>query len=285
VVTPPIPFFQLNRLEVLAAGNDEASCAIEVTEWLAGTPELGVQAAASALGDAVHMYAASSRRSEGSMPVTVDLRLDFWSDPPALGSRLVGRAWVEPSNGEVLLVRGQIESDQTIVATGVVRALITAVAGSPPPNGATRSPITELVPPIQVMGRHDESAEAVLRLPAARLAGLELTALGEGTIEFSALPGRELERTGDVVHGGAVVVLGSLASAGVLAVSVSPGTPLRRLGLSAEYLRPTPIGVPLRIRARIAHRTKRLASVHAEIATQNGKPTARIYESVELALS
>lgn len=281
--TPPIPFFHLNRLELLAAGDGTATCRTEVTEWLRGTPEIGMQAAAAALGDAVHMYAASSRRSEGSIPVTVDLRLDFWSDPPPLGSRLVGRARVEPTKGQILLVRGQIELGDAIIATGTVRAMMASAAG---PNstsaGVSRAPSIELVPPTAADRHLDKEVDAVLELPAARLARLELAALGDGTIELTALPGQELERTEGVVHGGAVVVLGSLASAAVLASFMPSRARLRRLGLSGEYLRPTPIGVPLRLRARVAHRTKRTASVHAEIVTGNGRPTARIYESVAI---
>jgi len=283
VPTPRIPFFELNRLEPLAAGGDEAVCATEVTAWLAGTPEMGIQAAACALGDAVHMYAASSRRKEGSMPVTVELRLDFWADPPPLGSRLVGRAAVEPATGDILLVRGQIEAGPTIVATGVVRALMAQAGDAPPQNAAApRLPTVEIVPSIRGLHHDGQGVDAVLQLPAARLARLELTALGEGAVELAASPGPELERTDGVVHGGAVVVLGSLVSACVLASDVSPGAHVRRLGVSAEFLRPTPIGVPLRLRARVVHRTKRLANVHAEIASENGRPTARIYESVAI---
>jgi uncharacterized protein (TIGR00369 family) len=283
VTTPGIPFFDLNRFELLAAGDGHASCATEVTPWLAGTPEMGIQAAAAALGDAVHMYAASSRRAKGSMPVTVDLRLDFWSDPPPLGARLVGTANVEPALGDVLLVRGQIESGDTVIATGTARAMLTPASGPPASKGEARRPATvELVPPPASVRHRSEGVDAVLDLPAARLSALELAGLGEGTIEFTAAPGHELERTMGVVHGGAVVALGSLASAGALASSLAGGTHTRTIGLTTEFLRPTPIGSPLRLRARVTHRTRRLATVHAEIVTEDRRPTARLYESVAI---
>jgi uncharacterized protein (TIGR00369 family) len=284
---PIVPFFELNDLHVVDATDGRATVSSGVTPWLAGTPELGVQAGVVALADCVLSFGASSLDS-GRQPVTLTMHLDFWREPPRVGSRLTGTAAVDVTDGEVVLVSGRIEDADGIVATATLRSMLVAFGGGAGNAGerssrpSTQVPVIETVTfPAAPWSEPAGAIEAVTELAAWKLAGIEVQQIGDGVVDLTARPPVELERTEGVVHGGAVPILGQLAVEAALATAV-PGVDARRLDLSAEYLRPTPIGEPMQVRARVVHRSRRVAMVHAELLNSQGKPTARVYESVAL---
>ncbi len=283
IATPPVPFFLLNGLEVHAVGEGGAVCACEVRSWLDGAAELGIQAAAVALADCALNYAVAYRPREGRYPVSLGLRLDFWAPPPASGSRLTGTAEVEQAGGDAFLVRGRIEGPEGVVATATLRTLLVANDARPGPAGPGSSPTVEVVPgPADPWPPAAGPVDAVLSLPAAGLADLRVHRVGDGIVELTARPGAPLERTEGVVHGGAVPILGQLAGAAALA-SAFPGAPAAfRLDTNTEFLRPTFVNAPITIRARVVHRSRRVAAIHAEVLNQDGKPTARVYETAML---
>ena len=116
----------------------------------------------------------------------------------------------------------------------------------------------------------------------AVLAGLELVALGDERIDLRARPGADLERTGGVLHGGAVPLLSGLASSALLAATIRTQQRPRRLDLTADYIRPTPMGTSLSVTSTIVQRTRRLIKIHSEILDAGGRITARVYETAAL---
>jgi uncharacterized protein (TIGR00369 family) len=279
--TPAIPYFLLNQTQVVRVEGSGAEVAIEVRPWLDGTPDIGVHAATVTLADMMLTYGATTRMSAGLMPVSLGLRLDYWRRPAPVGTRLIGRAGVVEADGDVLLVRGQVEDDGQVLATATLRAVLTPIepvasvpSGAPLPRAAVVAVVPTDGPWVGPAG----DVEGILRLRAAALFGLELVRAGDGVVELSARPGADLERTQGVVHGGAVPVMGQLACAAALAsAGLDQG---RRLDTATEFLRPTAVGKPLRTLARVVHRSRRVAMVHAEVVNADGRPTARVYETV-----
>jgi uncharacterized protein (TIGR00369 family) len=243
--------------------------------------ELGIQAATVALADCVLNYAAAHRSSGSRYPVSLGLRLDFWHPPPALGSLLSGTAAVEATTADSFLIRGQIDGPDRMLATATLRSLLVKHGLPPGPSRESTTPLVALVPPPdEGPSEGERSLDAILSLPAAGLAGVRVLRTGDGSVELQARPGAALERTDGVVHGGAVPVLGQLGCAAVLARALPGVAAPRRLDTNTEFLRPTFVGAPLTIRARLVHRSRRVATTHAEILNEKGKPTARIYETV-----
>ncbi|MDE3203880.1 MAG: hotdog fold thioesterase [Acidobacteriota bacterium] len=290
-----LPFCDLNHLEVLEVGGGRARCATTAGPWLAGSDEFGIPSAAAALADMVLMYACSTRSTPGMMPVTATLRVDLWTDPPPVGSRLVGEAEVQGADGDLLLVSGRIGVGGRTVATATIRSMLVPLVIGPGPSlpGATPvSPVAAETPHPSATPTARSSAavpeaptpavDAVLALPAAVLAGMELVALGDERIDLTARPGADLERTGGVLHGGAVPLLSGLASSALLAATIRTQQRPRRLDLTADYIRPTPMGTSLSVTSTIVQRTRRLIKIHSEILDAGGRITARVYETAAL---
>jgi uncharacterized protein (TIGR00369 family) len=281
--TPPVPFFLLNGLEILELGEQVAICASEVRPWLDGTAELGMHAATVALADCVLNYPAAHLARDGHFPVSLGLRVDYWRSPPALGSRLIGSASVDVSTGEAFLVRGRIDGPDGELATATLRSLLVKQGASDGSSHRSVAPVIELVPPPQESEPvGPPPLDAILGLAAARLGGLRLLRAGPDSVELAARPGAALERTEGVVHGGAVPVLGQLGCAAALALARPAAPAPRRLDTTTEFLRPTVVEASMTVRARVVHRSRRVAVVHAELRNEAGKPTARVYETVLL---
>jgi uncharacterized protein (TIGR00369 family) len=280
---PPVPFFVLNALRVIDAGEGRATCSTEVTPWLAGTPEEGIQAGVAALADCLLSYGAATLLSPGLIPVTLSMRLDFCDLPPPLGSCLEGDAEVVPSGGDVLLVQGTIAGPDGLVASGSLRSMLVPPVPERKTPEAPPAPVISTVPPlVGADSVRSSRLEAVLSLDAWKLAGIEDARASDHTIEITLRPAGELERSNGVVHGGAVPVLGQLAAAAAVAVSMPERPGARTLDTTCEYLRPTPVGAPLTVRARVVHRSRRVVMTHVEMTGESGKPMSRVYETLEL---
>jgi uncharacterized protein (TIGR00369 family) len=277
-----VPFFTLNRFELIALEPGVATAAIEVTPWLAGTAELGIPAGALAFADCLLSYAASSMHS-GMNTMTLGLRVELWRAPPPMGARLAGSASVMPAEGPALLVRGDIDADGVTVASATLRSLTAPRAVPTRRQDARPSASVDLVAlPAGAWAPPAGLIDHVLELPAAAVAGLECVRVGDGVVELTTTPGPELSRTEGTVHGGATPVIGELGCAAALA-SAFNRVRFRRLDVSVDYLRPTLIGQPAVVRARVVHRGRRVVKTHAEIVNADGKATARIYETSVIA--
>ncbi len=286
--TTLVPFFLLNAFETLELGDGEATCTTVVTPWLDGAGELGIQAAATALADCALSFAAATQTDSGTMPVTLSMRLDFRGPPPRPGTRLTGTAAVRPAQGAQLLVQGSVEGPDGVVASASLRSLL--IEWRPPAPAAGGPGAAPLrAEPVEIVRLPDEpwsppaaSVQDVLDLPAARLAGLSAVRVGDGLVELDATPAADFGRSQGMVHGGAIPVLGELACAAAFASALPAGVVPRRLDVATDYLRPMPVGVPLRVRARVVHRSRQVAMTHAELSSPEGKPLARVYETAAL---
>jgi uncharacterized protein (TIGR00369 family) len=121
--------------------------------------------------------------------------------------------------------------------------------------------------------------ERVVDLPMSRLCELQPGVVSDGTLSLSAVAPGPFERTDGVAHGGAVAMIGQLGCAAALAAGLPNDTMHRRIDCTVDFLRPTGINVPLNVRARVAHRSRRVAMVTAEIVDDRGRLTARIAET------
>lgn len=260
-----------------------ATCRSDVRPWLAGTPEEGIQAAAAGLGDSLMSYAAAHRCPPGTMPVTVSMRLEFVAPPPPVGSRLTGQASIVPASGEVLLARGEMAGPAGTVAVGTLRSLLVPVSGTVPRAGGQGEVVRVVPPPVRQEGFSPPppALGRLLELEAAAMVGLELVTWRPGAVELTAEPAPPLERTDGVVHGGAIPIIGQLAAAALASDSGQARATL--LDLAVDYLRPTRVGEAVRARAHLVHRSRRLVSIHTEIVNAEGRPTARVYETVVVA--
>lgn len=277
------PFFDTIGLDVLEYGDGRAACTIDSTPWLDGASDFGIHAGTVGLADSLLAHAAASASSKGYIPVTLTMGLDFWRAPVDVGVRLAGTAAVEVIDDDLILVRGEMAAGGTTVATASLRSMLAPVAhgtgrgsrfpGSRPPAAVELIPVG-----MSTSGAVGDPA-AVLALPIAASAGLELVHAGYGSVELTAEIGDDLARTMGVVHGGAVPIVGQVAIAAALATILPDSNAPRRLSLASEFLRPTPLSHPLTVRSRVVHRSRRIAMAHAEILDPQGKPTARIYET------
>ncbi|MDA8047408.1 MAG: hypothetical protein M0Z30_19600, partial [Actinomycetota bacterium] len=126
---PYLPFCDLNSLEVLEVGGGRARCATTIGSWLEGAGLYSIPAGVAALADMVLMYAASTHATPGMMPVTAGLRLDLWSAPPEVGTRLLGEARVQGAPGDMLLVTGRIAAGEQTLATATIRSMLVPAMG------------------------------------------------------------------------------------------------------------------------------------------------------------
>ncbi|MFI5045952.1 MAG: PaaI family thioesterase [Acidimicrobiia bacterium] len=276
-----VPFFELIGLEVLHYGHGTAECATDVGPWLSGTAELGIHAAAVALADCVLSHAVTSVTPTEYVPATLRMSLDFLREPPPVGARLVGDARVDATVAGVVCVRGSLSCDRETVANATVKSVLVPVGQRGGNGGGPRSTAPVELPPLAPEPWTDPVGDpaAVLALPAAVANDLRLLRAGNGVVEVRAEPGAELARTWRMLHGGAVPILGQLAIAAALATAFPKVRAPRRLSVDADYLRPTPAGEPVTVRARVVHRSSRVAITDAEILNADGKPTARVHET------
>ena len=83
------------------------------------------------------------------------------------------------------------------------------------------------------------------------------------------------------VYGGVLGFLADIVLTGAVCTTLAPGTICSPLDLKVQFVRPVwPDGRQLRATATVAHRGRRFATAHAEIADQDGKPLVLAMSSV-----
>jgi len=281
---PDVPFFEFIDLRIRSLGDSTARCDMAAGSWAVELAELGVPVAVVALADCALAYATTRVGPEGTGTVSVSLHLDHRHLPPRQEGRLSSstHAWVLDHGfayglGPVLDEHGEVLADTSLRALGVAADQMaftprdgggpTGGEAAPPPAGPTTA--TRGTGPVGTLPA--DGLDPLLGSELGRLCSLELVDAGEGGVELVAVPPEEFLRTAGVVHGGAMGVLAHLALAGTALAALPSAEPPRRLDLHLDYLRPAGVGRPLRLRSQIAHRSRRLAILTAELVRDDGR--------------
>lgn len=115
--------------------------------------------------------------------------------------------------------------------------------------------------------------KAVDTVPFARLLGIELDEIGNGTATLGLTVRKELTQNHGVVHGGAIASLIDTATAFAILSLLAPKERVTTVDLTISYLRPLTMG-RITAAARVVRSGRRLFVVSAEVFDKDGKLTA-----------
>jgi len=290
---PAVPFFLLNELSLQAAGEGIAQCRSEVLPWLEGTPELGIHAGVAGLMDIVLSYAASTAATETEMFVSLGMRIQHWETPPPVGTTLNGTASVQTAHRGMVLTGGRITAGELTVASGTLQSMtaprVASVAGDAGDGRARQIPrtaphdsqirSTPASPESYGSSPNEKLLSQVLELPVSRMCDLGVEGGDGDQISLAVVPPPSFERTGGVIHGGAVPILGQLACTALIAGTLEPDREARRIEFAVDYLRPAFVEKPYTLTAAVIHRSRRVMIIAGEILDETGKMTSRYSET------
>jgi uncharacterized protein (TIGR00369 family) len=112
-------------------------------------------------------------------------------------------------------------------------------------------------------------AEALARVPYARLLGLEFVAAERGAAVFALDWREELSRMEGILHGGALVSLLDTAAAFAVMTVLPPGGRTVTVDLTVHFLRPVSAG-RVEARARVLRDGRRICVLSVEATDQTG---------------
>lgn len=115
-----------------------------------------------------------------------------------------------------------------------------------------------------------KAAEAIKRVPYARLLGFELVDLSAGEAIVSLKMRDELRQPYGILHGGATASLIDTAMAFAVRTRVEAKEPTTTIDLTVHYLRPVAEG-EIFCTARVVRAGKRILTVSAEVADEREK--------------
>lgn len=115
--------------------------------------------------------------------------------------------------------------------------------------------------------------KAVDSVPFARLLGIELDSVGNGTATLGLKVRKELTQNHGVVHGGAIASLIDTSTAFAIISLLDPGEKVTTVDLTISYLRPITAGRITAV-AKVVRAGRRLFVVSANVIGQDGKPAA-----------
>lgn len=115
--------------------------------------------------------------------------------------------------------------------------------------------------------------KAVDTVPFARLLGIELDAIDEGTATLGLRIRRDLTQNHGVVHGGAIASLIDTATAFAIIPLLAPRERVSTVDLTISYLRPLTTGRVIAV-AKVVRAGRRIFVVTAEVFDKDGKLAA-----------
>ncbi|MDS1112921.1 PaaI family thioesterase [Gordonia westfalica] len=227
---------------------EQGRARIETGPWLAD-PAAGVNRAALAVAlDDVTGYVVDSGSPEGRWPVSLNIRMDFVTDPPL--------------DGTVLDVTGELvaRDERGAMTTGTVSD----------PSGRTIATIVQrshLVDAPTTPGAH--ATTEVLDAPDSPVRdqlGLVPTAPGVLTMAPTVLSANGMGS----VHGGILVCASELAAMS----SVEASRQLRTTSIDITYVRPCNAADTTTFTSETLHRGRSLSVVRVVSANSSGKPSS-----------
>ncbi len=115
--------------------------------------------------------------------------------------------------------------------------------------------------------------KAVETVPFARLLGIEVDSVDNGTATLGLTIRPELKQNHGVVHGGAVASLIDTATAFAILSLLAPKERVTTVDLTISYLRPLTSG-RVTARAKVLRAGRRILAVSAEVVDSDGKLAA-----------
>lgn len=115
-----------------------------------------------------------------------------------------------------------------------------------------------------------KAADAIKRVPFARLLGFELVDLSAGEASVKLKMRDELRQPYGVLHGGATASLIDTAMAFAVRTCVKEDVPTTTIDLTVHYLRPHSEG-EIYCKAKVERAGKRILTVSAEVFNEQGK--------------
>ena len=110
--------------------------------------------------------------------------------------------------------------------------------------------------------------------PAARLLGLEIDEVSEGSITF-ALTADERFSNGATTHGGILAAVADFALSTAVLTQVDAGADVVTTNLAVTYLRPVPLTGRYHCTGNVVHRGRTLAHAEAAMTDAAGREVMR----------
>jgi uncharacterized protein (TIGR00369 family) len=235
-----------------------------------------------------------------AMVATSDLSLNFLRPVDVASGQLIARARPIDVGASLGLAEGVIEDSRgRLIAHATTRCFVIGMTAPalaedlPEPEHlsyGTPDPYQRPAPP--PLANTWGNRQFVEVVAAKRRGELPLAPCSEllGCYDPTAQPGAAalslkatpwLTSPAGAVYGGVLALLADIVLTGAVATTLPSGTICSPLDLKVQFVRPVwPDGRPLRASATVAHRGRRCATAHAEIATEEGKTVALAISSL-----
>jgi len=301
---PVGPLWYLTGLHLIEANIGRVTWQLPLIPWFRSPADVvpgGVLAFAAdgALANAIQTALGPHR-----VVATADLAVNFVRPPdPAAQAVTVTAHLIHLGHGQGLSEATVSDTRGHLLAHATTRCMVIDIPGDLPPpppfpvprpsyegqHPFQRAPAGQPLPPqlwhemtgLQMLNgwRHGE----LPRSPLSNLLGTEVRDAAEGYVECEIPASPWFVNVGGTLYGGLLALFADYTINGVVQSAVPPGTSWATLDLKVRFIRPVPAdGRPLRARARILHRGRRLAVASAELVTADDKPAAFVDASLLL---
>lgn len=298
VPAPPIHY--LLGLRPVTVGPAGVTFVMPATPWLRSDAGVFHAGTSALVADAASAGAVEVTLPSGAVVATSDLTMNFLRPVDVDSGRLIARARPIDVGDSLGLAECTIEDGRgRLVAHATTRCYVirmdTPAASQrlpEPPDVSYDTPHPyerPAQPPMAGMWGErsfDEVVAAKRRgelplAPCSQLLGCDDPAAQDGVAALSLRATPWLASPAGTVYGGVLALLADIVLTGAVSTTLPSGTVCSPLDLKVQFVRPVwPDGHQLRATATVAHRGRRFATAHAEIAGEDGKPVALAMSSV-----
>jgi uncharacterized protein (TIGR00369 family) len=259
---PAPPIHHLLGLRPVTIGPAAVSFAMPTSPRLCSDAGVFHAGTAALMADAALAGAVQVTLPPGAMVATSDLSLNFLHPLDVGSGQLLARTRPIDVGNRLGLAESMIEDGRgRLVAHATTRCFVLRMT-VPAAVGDLPEPEQPLAPCSELLGCHDPAAEE-----------------GMAALSLTATPW--LASPAGTVYGGVLAFLADIVSTGAVATTLPPGTVCSPLDLKVQLARPVwPDGRRLRATATVAHRGRRFATAHAQIAGEDGAIVALAMSSV-----
>ncbi len=298
------PLWYLTGLDLVDFGPGTATYRLPMTGWLRSGAGLITGGALAFAADGALGSSIFTTLGPGRVLATSDLALNFLR-PPAEGcDAIIARGRLIQAGRSQGLSEATVEDPNGhLLAHATSRCVISDVGGPlsdppqdpvpwpeyPGPHPFERPPVGDVVPQdvwdrmdgIEVM-RAWQRGE-LQRTPLSNLLGAEVRRVEEGAVTLTMPASPWFGGMSGAFYGGALALFADYGIHGAVNSTVPARTSWATLDLRVRFLRPVmPDRRPLEVRARVAHRGRRIAVVSAQVLTAERTVAAMADASVML---
>ena len=287
------PIAHLTGMHLTHVEPGRATSVMPLSDWLCAAPGIVSPAALlvptdSALGSAIH-----TTLPPKTLYTTAELSMT-WIQPVAPGGQVTADGACVHTGASLALSTARVtDDDGHLVAFATSRCTVfpplpdvppaaEAPAAAEPPRATDpfQRPLDAAAPPVDLArdGRARLEAQqrgATPRPPIARLFGLTLEDVGDGTARVSAPCARWLCGPAGSLQGGVLAVAAHHAASAAAETTVAAGGELTALDLKVNLLRPVPpSAASLSARGTVTHRGRASTITGATVTDPEGRPVA-----------